>query len=451
MRRNFFVASAVMIVLLLVGGWWLVRTTPISSPTEKDQGPQQVTKPFREVRAVSATKSSISRTLELTGELTPTESVIVASMVDGPIAFCPWREGDRVKAGQKLVEIDRSIYQANVKSAEASMKVSQARLEDMKAGTRPEEIAKQRESVRQLEESAAYAKDDFERTEKLVDSGALPGEVMGKTRVEYVAQTTRLAAAREQLKMLEAGSTRTALAVQKAALDEAEARLALEKAKLAECVIDSPFSGIVTKVHVRPGDMASAKARLIELANFSSVVARFAVPEAFMAQVRPEMAVDARLDAYPGKAFSGRVIRAYPDLDRRMRTRTVEAKIAGISEVMPGMFVRLTLKLEQIDDALVVPLAALVTTSEGDSVVFAVRDGKAIRRKVKTGVEASDRIQVVEGISPGDKVIVSGHKDLRDGMDVRLIEPARPDEKSKSSQAGQMGQDVKKKKAEGEK
>lgn len=433
--------SAVVIIIFLIGVFLAVggQSADKASPAEKESPSKKAGNPPKEVRVVSMVKSPISQTLELTGELVATESVVIASMVDGPIIFCPWREGDRVKAGQKLVEIDRRIYRANVQSAEAAVKVAQAKLEDMEAGTRPEEIAKQKESVRQLEESAAYAKSDFERTAKLVESGALAGEAMGKTRVEYVAQTTRLASAREQLRMLEAGSTRTALAVQQAVLGEAEARLALEKARLAECIIEAPFSGVVTKVHVHPGDMASAKARLIEMTDLSGVVARFAVPEAFAAQTRPGMALEARLDAYPDKTFNGRVIRVYPDIDRRMRTRTMEAKVAGIPEILPGMFVRLTLKLKQADDTVVVPLTALTTTPAGEKAVFVMKDGKAIRRKVKTGIEAPDRIQVLEGVDPGDHLIVSGHKALKDGMNVLVVEPAKQGSKAGSGPAGQEG------------
>jgi len=305
--------------------------------------------------------------------------------------------------------------------------------------------------VRQLDESAAFAKADFGRTAKLVESGALPGETQEKARVENVSHKTRLAAAKEHLEMLRVGPTKTALAVQQASLDEAEARLALAKAKFAECVIEAPFSGTITKVHVRPGDMAAAKARLIEMADLSSVVVRFAVPEAFTVQAHTGMSLEARLDAYPEKVFSGRVIRVYPDLDRRMRTRTVEAKVAGIPDVMPGMFARLTLELGKVDDAIVVPLAALVTTPEGDKVAFVVKDDKALRCKVKTGIEASDRIQVLEGIDPGDTVIVSGHKELKDGMNVRVIVPAKQEGQFNPAGSSPAGQEGSKKKAGGKK
>jgi len=178
---------------------------------------------------------------------------------------------------------------------------------------------------------------------------------------------------------------------------------------------------------------------------------RFAVPEALTAQVRTEMALEARLDAYPERVFSGRVVRVYPDIDRRMRTRMVEAKLSGIPDVMPGMFARVKLELKQVDAAVVVPLAALITTPEGDKVAFVLQDGKATRRQVKTGIEASDRIQVVEGINPGDKLIVSGHKELKDGLNVRVMGSEQQEGKSKPAGAGLPSQEAEKKEARGEK
>jgi len=107
--------------------------------------------------------------------------------------------------------------------------------------------------------------------------------------------------------------------------------------------------------------------------------------------------------------------------------------------------------LKQVDNAIVVPLAALITTPEEGKVVFVVKDGKALRRKVKTGIEAADRIQILEGVNPGDKVIISGYKDLKDGMDVRVSEPVKQEGKPNPVGSGQPGQDESNKKAGGEK
>ena len=149
-----------------------------------------------------ALRTTISRTRNTTGEVVSVNSVTIAAMVDGPIIFCPWREGDQVKeVGQKLVEFNRESYRAEVKAAEAALALAKARLDDLKAGPRQQEISKAREVVRQHEEIQAFAKSDMERIEKMVVSGSLPGEALEKARVEYVSCETQAIVARKQLEM----------------------------------------------------------------------------------------------------------------------------------------------------------------------------------------------------------------------------------------------------------
>jgi RND family efflux transporter MFP subunit len=117
--------------------------------------------------------------------------------------------------------------------------------------------------------------------------------------------------------------------------------------------------------------------------------------------------------------MQGRIERVYPYLDSRLRTRTMEITLEKPIDLLPGMFARLNVLLKNIEDAVIVPLEALVTTPKGQ-VVFVVEDGKAIARAVKTGIEADNRIQLVSGVQPGDKVIIAGNEKLKDGVEVSL-------------------------------
>jgi len=368
-----------------------------------------------------ARRTTISRTFNTTGEVVAVNSVTIAAMVDGPIVFCPWREGDQVeKAGQKLIEIGRESYRAEVKAAEAALALAKARLADLKAGSRPQEISKARETVRQHEEIQAFAKIDMERIEKMVASGSLPGEALEKARVQYVSSETQAIAARKQLEILEAGPTKTAVAVQAAMVDEADARLALAKAKLSECTIPAPFAATITRVHVRPGDLATAKAPLLEMADLSSLAIRFALPESEAVFVRQGLSTTITLDAYAGRVFTGEITRVYPELDRRMRTRTIEAVVTQDVDLVPGMFARLRVEMETVTDAVVVPTKAVMVTPKGGRIVNVVESGRISQRKVVTGIEDGARIQILEGIRSGEQVVVSGGKKLKDGAAVQL-------------------------------
>lgn len=372
------------------------------------------------VEAVSARKQFITKNMETTGELVASNTVTIRSSVEGPISFCPWREGDHVKKGDRLVEIDRPLYREEVKSAKAALAVANARLADMIAGPRKEEIAQAAENVRVLEASAAFAATDLKRIEQLVEKKGLPEEALDKARLESVRHETSLAIAREKYNMLKSGPTATDIAVQKALVQEASAKLDIARAKLNECVITAPFDGVVTKVDVRTGDLAQAKAALLALMEESSIVLRFGVPESDIHALGEKTEISVFPDALPGQTFSAHIERMYPEIDARTRTRTVEARLADSGSLVPGMFVRVKVGVQSSDAGVVVPDRALLTRSGGQSVVFVVSDEKAEQRKVKTGIENGTCIQIIDGVKPGETIVVAGHEKLKPGAAVKV-------------------------------
>jgi membrane fusion protein (multidrug efflux system) len=394
----------------------------ISLAGRSPDGGQEPSKPKKgpTVRVEAARKAPISRTLELTGEVVPVNSVVVAVTVEGPIRFCPWREGHRVGKGEKLIEIDRETYRAEVQAAQAALAVAEAKLADMKAGTRPEEIREAEQQVREWEATLARAKTGFDRAKRLVEPGAISQEDFEKSQTDFDAIHAKLAAATARLERLRAGATRTAIAVQEAVVGEAAAGLELAKARLAECVVTAPFDGTVAAVHVRAGDVATAKAPLLEIVDLSSLVVRFAVPESYATSIRPGTPVTVILDAYPGQTHRAVIVRVYPTLDPTMRTRTVEAEMADPLSLVPGMFARLEVELERAADAIVVAQEAILVTPNGQKQLFVIHDGKAQQRKITTGIERGRMVQVLEGVEPGEQVVVAGNEKLKDGISVTL-------------------------------
>jgi len=377
-------------------------------------------KPKR-VEAVAAEKTRLVELLETTGNVVAVNTVILRATVEGPISFCPWREGDRVgQAGQKLVEINRPLYRQEVAAAEAALVLARAKLADLKAGARPEEIAQAKESVRHFEDCTNFAKADLDRIRSLVKSGSLPGEAAEKARVSYVKCQTQLGASKEQLAMLEAGPTKTEIAVQQAVVDEAAAKRNIAQAKLDECLLKAPFAGVITQVFVRPGDLATPRAPLLKMMDPSSLVVRAGLPESCAANIRKGTETVVQLDAYPGKSFSAKIQRVYPQLEWGSRTRMIEVKIMGTVELIPRLFARISVQGRVADDAVVVPDAAIVTTPRGHKVVYIVKDGKASRRKVTIGLEQEHRVQITDGVRAGEMVVIAGNLNLKDGAKVQL-------------------------------
>ncbi len=207
--------------------------------------------------------------------------------------------------------------------------------------------------------------------------------------------------------------------------ENARAQVAKAKESASDYSVAAPWDGIVSKVLVRDGDFVAPRAALVEMFDPRSLVIRFAVPEVQATELHPDLPVVAQLDAYPGKSFRGRVQRVYPELDTRMRSRTVEAVLDQPLELIPGMFARLVVHLASVPDALMVPTEAVLVTPKNERILFVVQDGKAVRRKVETGIEQSGRIQIVTGLKAGEEVVVAGNEKLKDGVEVRVQEGGR--------------------------
>jgi RND family efflux transporter MFP subunit len=327
--------------------------TGCSNVADQKQARRKKSKP--KVKTALVEVRSLTERLQLTGSIEPTRVARMASPVEGPVIACAVREGDRVRAGRLLARLGRA------KGDDAVAASAKAELE--------------REEM------------ELSRIEKLVKTGALPGEELDKARVK---------------------------------VSEAQARYARAMERLGDYRVSAPWSGVVSRVHVAVGDFVSARATLVELFDPASLVLRFAVPEDAAARVRGGSSISVTLDAHTGQTFAAKVTRIFPDIDRRTHTRTVEGRIEGDVALAPGMFARLQLTLASAPEALTVPVESIVRRDRKPVVFVISSDKTAHRRSVKLGMEGDGRVQVLAGVDKGESVAVAGHNRLRDGKRVRV-------------------------------
>ena len=240
--------------------------------------------------------------------------------------------------------------------------------------------------VTAMAESVKEQAAELNRTKILVQSGAIPGSQLDTARAKYEGARALMAKARESA---------------------------------GDYSVAAPWDGVVSKVLVKDGDFVAPRAPLVEMYDPKSLVIRLAVPEAQSTLVLKGMPVKVQMDAYPGKTFEGKISLVYPDLDTRMRTRTAEVKLDYPVALIPGMFARLQVVIETATDAVVVPGDAVLVLPNGEKVAFILKDGKAQRRVVQTGLEAGGKVQIVSGVQPGETVVTAGNEKLKDGMEVK--------------------------------
>jgi multidrug efflux pump subunit AcrA (membrane-fusion protein) len=335
-----------------------------------DKAPDARQRKPTEIQLAPAVSSTVSRVLSLTGEIVAADRVTISSAVEGTVRNCPWREGDTVEKGAKLAEIGRENLISEVKVAEAAVSLAKARLDDLLAGSRPEEIARASESIRQIEAALEYARSHHERMKTLMQTGSASADDLDKAKRDQDALEAQLASARKQLELLKAGPSATEIAVQEALLQEANAKLDLAKTKLAESVVFAPFDATVLRALVRDGDYVGARTSQLEIDDLSTLLVRFSVPEASASVVKKGMKLTVALDPLPGRKFSATVARAFPEVDTRLRTREVEAVVDDPSGLLPGMFARVALVVETIPDAVLIQSRAVLKGSGGRYMVF---------------------------------------------------------------------------------
>lgn len=312
----------------------------------------------REARAASVVvvqpqMKPFAQEVEALGTVRANESVDITAKVADRVTAIHFKEGQHVRKGELLVELDNAEARADLAAAEAAL---------------------------------AESRSQYKRSQELYE-----------TRVLSEAQLEQL----------------------KATLLANEARAAAARSRVNDRLIVAPFSGRVGLRNVSVGGLVSPGEVITTLDDLSTMKLDFAVPEIFLATLKPELPVAARTTAYPDETFAGRVASIGTRVDPTTRSITIRALIDNREHrLRPGMF--MTVKLVRAErDALLLPERAIVP-EDTRHYVFLVEEGIARKRQVVLGRRRPGEVEVLEGVLPSDQVIVDGTLDVRDGQPVRL-------------------------------
>src|SRR5438552_1728187 len=216
----------------------------------------------------------------------------------------------------------------------------------------------------------------------------------------------------------------------KGKLDVAKASLERTETLLGFAKITAPFSGVITKRMVDPGAFipaatsgsAAQNAAIVTLTDFNRVRVQVAVPELETSLVATDQPVKVTVDGLPGRGFDGKVTRFSYTLDEASKTMLAEIELPNPKlELRPGMYAIVKIGIERKEDALLVPVDALVVEKAG-AFVFTVVDNKAKKTPVKTGFNDGTNVEIVSGVKAGQPVILVGKRVLSDGQAVKVSE-----------------------------
>jgi RND family efflux transporter MFP subunit len=315
---------------------------------------------------------TLERTLPLTGSLMPFNEATMKAKVAGELVAVPVREGEPVKQGQVLARIDQTEVQARVAARRADVSAARAQLDW---------AAKNRTTQRAL-----------------LDKGFIAQTAFDNVQSNYDVAIARLRAA--------------------------DAELVVAQKALGDSVLVAPFDGIVSLRHAQAGERVALDAKVVTVVDLSRLQLEAAVPATEIGRLRVGQPVAFRVDGFGEQSFAGRIDRINPATVSGSRSINVYAVIDNPQGVLrAGLFAQGAVSLERIEGALVVPASA-VREELGRNTVYGLVDGAVRRRAVTIGpADAADRVQVLEGLAPGERIVRANLGTLHEGTAARLAGP----------------------------
>ncbi|WYL94426.1 MAG: efflux RND transporter periplasmic adaptor subunit [Gloeotrichia echinulata IR180] len=352
----------------------------------------------------------------------------------GRIAKLYVNEGDRVQKGQIIARMNSEKFQAQVNQYQASLAKAEADLKQKLSGTRQEEIAETKARVASAQASVVASQTrlnrataEMKRNQVLVQEGAISHNAFEEfvtkqqeARANVEVELARLKEQRESLNKAKNGLLPEEIAQGKAEVAQAKAQLAFYQSQLNNTVIAAPFAGIISRRFAQEGDFVTpttsasttegaTSTSIAELSSGLEIEAK--IPEANIAKINPGQTVDIQADTYPNETFKGRVNLIAPRAVQENNVTSFRVKVAlstGQAKLKSGMNAKLTFLSQPIKNALVIPLAAVVTQPNGQTGVYiADEQNQAKFQPIKVSATSGDKVQVLSGLKKGVRVFIS--------------------------------------------
>jgi RND family efflux transporter MFP subunit len=368
----------IVVAALGFGGWrWITRERPI------------------EVQAATVTMrpaGTQAAVLNASGYVTARRRATVSSKITGKVIEVNVEEGRRVAEGQVLARLDDSTPRAALALAQAQAEAA-------------------RRALRENEVRLAQAQLNQRRTAQLLQERIASQSQLDDAKAESDSIEARVAALQEQIRV-------------------AERQIEVQEAELSNYVIRAPFSGIAISKDAQAGEMVSpvtagggfTRTGICTIVDMNSLEIEVDVNESYISRVNAGQNADAVLDAYADWHIPARVITLVPTADRQKATVLVRLAFVKLDpRILPDMAIKVTFLREGDDSTAtdgkqpvpLVPRPAIKTVGT-DNFAFVVRGDAVERRAIRLGGTDGDRVEVMAGLQPGDRVVLSPPPQLVD-------------------------------------
>jgi RND family efflux transporter MFP subunit len=369
-------------------------TTPGAAIADSKGSSDRASAQVRQVQTSVAEEKAIDQLVVVTGTLAADQEVVLGFKVSGRVSDIPVDLGSPVQKGQAVAGLDTTDFQLRVRQADAALQQARVRL-----GLAPEESdfsvnIENTAIAKQARAEMDAARSRLERAKQLFDKGLLPKADFDTTNSGY-----KVAEARYEDSLDEVRNRQALLAQRRSELE-------IARQQLADAVLYAPIDGMIRQRSANAGQYLAAGTPVVTVVQMHPLRLQTAVPEREARMIRSGQPVRVTVEGAPG-THDGRVVRISPSFDETNRTLLVETQVSNTSgRLRPGAFSRAEIIVAAGYRALLVPAASVVSFAGIDR-VFTVNDGKASEKRIRTGRRSDESIEILEGIKPGERVVLS--------------------------------------------
>ena len=358
------------------------------------------------VRVEPVRQESVKRAVDVVGTLAPVDQVTISSETDGKVSRILADLGDRVKAGQVLIQIDSEKQQYTFEQQQAAL----ARALAQYGASDPEhlpEIERTPDAMR-ANSDLVQATQAFNRATELFKRNLISQQALDDAQAALQSKRAIYNSALQMGKNL------------RASIQASEAAMKLAARQLRDTQIRAPFDGFVERRLVNLGELVKTQTPVIAIVRLDPLKVTAEIPEKMAPWINTGETVQLQVDAYEGRTFGGRVSRISPAVNASTRAFPFEALVANPDAALkPGTFARVHIESSKTDNVLTLPYAAL-QYRYGVNRVFVVNGEKLTLRELRVGERLGDRIEILSGVKAGERVAVSDVDTLNDGLAVTV-------------------------------
>ncbi|HXF15346.1 MAG TPA: efflux RND transporter periplasmic adaptor subunit [Terriglobales bacterium] len=388
------------------------------------------------VQIVQVEKTTLQQKVSAEAVLFPIAQSAIVPKISAPVQKFLVNRGSHVRKGQLLAVLENRDLAAAAQENKGAYTQAEATYAITTAADLPQQMQKAELDTQAAKQALDAQQKIYDSRQQLFREGALPRKELDQSSVDLTNARNQYQMAQQHLDSLKGMGEAQLSKSAKGQLESAQGKFQGAEAQLQYSEIRSPISGVVTERPLYPGEMAAAGTPLLTIMDISQVVARAHIPQT--EAVLLKRGDNATLSA-PGldEPIPGKVVLVSPALDPNSTTVEIWVQSKNPNEVLrPGTSAQITMVARTVKDALAIPSASLLTAQDGTSSVMVaqacpgntyVRQLCASQTTVKAGFRDGDRVQILEGLQAGQKIVGNGAYGLPDNSKITAAEANKPE------------------------